>query len=162
MACLGEAFSGLHNQLMDFNTKCEYGKNEVQEKIFFSLHNCFNCWSESTVQNVKILDDTIITFVDYNKTELETIKDVFFSCFFIYMNKQLIKDRNLVCAEYYRSKYELNDKKKKKIDTEIPKLAISDRNLKILGITLEEAQANKCLLKRVILPEVFYHIFGFL
>jgi hypothetical protein len=78
MACLGQAFAKLHSLSSDFNVNCEYGKNDVQERIYFSLQNCFNHWSEKTVRVVNSMEENFIGWMDYNKSELEAVKEVRF------------------------------------------------------------------------------------
>ena len=76
MACLGQAFSQLHQYTGDFNLKHPYGKNEVQEKIFFSLQNSFNHWSEKTVRVVKTMQTTLLANIEWSKSEFDVIKEV--------------------------------------------------------------------------------------
>ena len=41
---MGDLFTNLHQLNMDFNAKADFGKDVVQEKLFFSLQNAFICW----------------------------------------------------------------------------------------------------------------------
>ena len=41
---MGDLFTHLHQLNMDFNTKADFGKDVIQEKVFFSLQNAFICW----------------------------------------------------------------------------------------------------------------------
>lgn len=130
MAQLGQAFSQLHQITSDFNMKSQYGKNEVQEKIYFSLQNCFNHWSEKTVRVVKSIDTNFIDNLEWTRAELEVMKD-------------LVKERNTVCTEYYKSKLQLKDKKDYILKTQKREKNMLDaRSLSIMKITPEQACDN--------------------
>lgn len=73
---LGEYFSLMHQLNMEFNSGCQVGKDVVQEKIFFSLQNSFNCWSEVTNNHIKNVEKHFSMFFDYWSKELESLKEV--------------------------------------------------------------------------------------
>ncbi len=41
---MGDLCTSLHQLNQDFNARSEFGKDIVQEKVFFSLQNAFVCW----------------------------------------------------------------------------------------------------------------------
>jgi hypothetical protein len=59
-------------------------------------------------------------------------------------------------VEYYKANLALSDKKKWLLDPKNKSAELLDpANLKIMGITKEQAMENNNLFKRAILPEVF-------
>jgi hypothetical protein len=76
MGELGDCFSNLHQINVDFNQKCPFGKDVVQEKIYFCLQNSFTCWSEVTNNQLKHVDLHMNKYFDYHLAEMEQIKDV--------------------------------------------------------------------------------------
>lgn len=90
---------------------------------------------------VNSMEENFISWMDYSKSELEAVKE-------------LIKDRNTICVEYYKANLALSDKKKWLLDPKNKSVELLDpANLKIMGITKEQAMENNNLFKRAILPE---------
>lgn len=76
MGQIGDAFSELHQVNLDYNEKCNFGKDTVKEKLFFCLQNAFSCWSETTNNQLSYIDIHLNKFFEYWKAELDQMEDV--------------------------------------------------------------------------------------
>jgi hypothetical protein len=73
---IGDLCTSLHNLNMDFNQKSEFGKDVIQEKVFFALQNSFVCWSDVFDSQIKHFNTNVHKFFEYWKLELETVREV--------------------------------------------------------------------------------------
>lgn len=76
MNSLADCFSNMHQLNLDFNQRSTFGKNIVQEKIFFTLRNTFACWAEITSNQIENIDLRFNKFFNYWNSETQVLKEV--------------------------------------------------------------------------------------
>lgn len=75
---LSDTFADLHQLNMDFNHRCQFGKNIVQEKVFFSLHNSFVCLENVLAAQSSLHERHFTNFFNYWSEETIQLKEVNF------------------------------------------------------------------------------------
>jgi hypothetical protein len=137
MYAMGEVLASLFNTSLKYNNSVGVDKNELLTDMYITLNNTVVKWANNISVQIRLLHEHFVQFFKFAFHEISSFKDI-------------LRVRNLVCSEYFKTRGSLDARKEKLFVTgDLPHWGLP------VNMDIDKSQliANKELAQRLMLPK---------